>query len=107
MRTKGKLKLAICEAVDRRRGEIEKIGDQIMQNPGLGFKEFKTARLVADIVKSRDIPHQTGLAITGVKGVIRGKNPAPTSAQMGNSAFYETVRLTSQGYAHREESVAL
>ena len=83
MRTKEELKQAICEAVDRRRGKIEKIGDQIMQNPELGFKEFKTARLVADTMKSFDIPHENGLAITGVKGVIRGKNPGPTVALMG------------------------
>ena len=48
MRTKDKLKQEICEAVDRRRAEIEKIGDQILGNPELGFKEFKTAGLVAD-----------------------------------------------------------
>ena len=83
MRTKEQLKQAICEAVDRRREEIEKIGDQIMSNPELGFKEFKTARLVADTMKSFAIPHETGLAITGVKGVIRGKNPGPTVALMG------------------------
>jgi amidohydrolase len=83
MRTKEKLKQAICEAVDRRREEIEKIGDHIMVNPELGFKEFKTARLVADTMKSFDIPHESGLAITGVKGVIRGKNPGPTVALMG------------------------
>jgi amidohydrolase len=83
MRTKEDLKQAICEAVDQRRGEIEKIGDQIMANPELGFKEFKTARLVADTMKSFDIPHETGLAITGVKGVIRGRKPGPTVALMG------------------------
>jgi len=83
MRTKEKVKQAICEAVDRRQAEIERIGDQIMANPELGFKEFKTARLVADAVKSCNIPHQTGLAITGVKGVIRGKKAGPTVALMG------------------------
>jgi len=83
MRSSEKLKQEICEAVDRRQEEIEKIGDQIMANPELGFKEFKTAKLVADTVKSFDIPHQTGLAITGVKGVIRGKNPGPTVALLG------------------------
>jgi len=83
MRTKEELKQAICEAVDRRGEEIEKIGDQIMANPELGFKEFKTARLVADTMHSCDIPHETGLAITGVKGVIKGKHPGPTVALMG------------------------
>ena len=83
MRSKEELKQAICEAVDRRQAEIEKIGDQIMANPELGFKEFKTAGLVADTMKSVDIPHETGLAITGVKAIIRGKNPGPTVALMG------------------------
>jgi len=83
MRTKEKLRQEICEAVDRRRGEIEKIGDQIMENPELGFKEFKTAKLVADTFKSFDIPHETGLAITGVKGVIRGQKSGPTVALIG------------------------
>ena len=83
MRTKEELKQAICEAVDRRRGDIEKIGDQIMLNPELGFKEFKTARLVADTMQSFNIPHETELAITGVKGIIRGKKPGPTVALMG------------------------
>ena len=54
-----------------------------MDNPELGFKEFKTAKLVSDTMQSFDIPHETGLAITGVKGVIRGKNPGPTVALMG------------------------
>ena len=83
MRTKEELKQAICEAVDRRQGDIVKIGDRIMQNPELGFKEFKTAKLVAATMQSVDIPHETELAITGVKGVIRGKKPGPTVALMG------------------------
>ena len=83
MRTKEELKQAICEAVDGRQGEIEQIGDHIMINPELGFKEFKTAALVADTLKSFQIPSETGLAITGVKGVIRGKNPGPTVALIG------------------------
>ena len=83
MLTKENLKQAICEAVDGRQAEIEKIGDQILKNPELGFKEFKTSRLVADVMESFDIPHETELAITGVKGVIRGKKPGPTVALMG------------------------
>ena len=83
MRTKEKLKQAICEAIDQRRAEIEKIGDQILKNPELGFKEVKTSRLVADTMTSLNIPHENELAITGVKGVIKGKKPGPTMALIG------------------------
>jgi len=103
MRTKEKLKQAICEAVDRRRREIEKIGDQIMKNPELGFKEFKTAKLVADKMKSVDIPHETGLAITGVKGVIKGKNPGPTVALMGE---LDSLLVSDHPHADSETGAA-
>ncbi len=83
MRAREELKQAICKSVDRRRGEIEQIGDRIMENPELGFKEFKTAKLVADTMTTFKVPHETGLAITGVKGVIKGNKPGPTVALMG------------------------
>ena len=83
MPSKDDLKNAICEAIDRRKDDIEKIGDQIMINPELGFKEFKTAKLVADTMANFDIPHETGLAITGGKGVLKGQKPGPTIALIG------------------------
>ena len=83
MRTKEELKQEICEAVDRRRADIETIGDHIMMNPELGFKEFKTAKRVSETMERFGISHETGLAITGVKGVLKGKNPGPTVALIG------------------------
>jgi len=83
MRNKDELRKQISEAIDKRQSDIEKIGDQIMVNPELGFKEFKTAKLVSETMEAIGIPHETGLAITGVKGIIRGKNPGPTVALMG------------------------
>ena len=79
----GALKSTICEAIDQRKAEIIKIGDQIMENPELGFKEFSTAKLVADTMSFFAVPHETGLAITGVKGVIEGERPGPTVALIG------------------------
>jgi len=83
--------------------EIEKIGDQIMENPELGFKEFKTAQLVADTIKSFGIPHETGLAITGVKGVIRGKNSGPTVALMGE---LDSLLVSDHPHADSETGAA-
>lgn len=83
MRTIDEIKRKICEAIDNRRSDIETIGDQIMVNPELGFKEFKTARLVSETMERFQIPHDTGLAVTGVKGVFRGKKPGPTVALLG------------------------
>jgi len=81
--SKEELKEWICGAIDRRFKQIEQIGDQIMSNPELGFKEFKTAALVTKVMKEWGVPHQTGLAITGVRGIIEGKKPGPTIGLIG------------------------
>ena len=56
------LKKKLCETVDRRREQIISIGEQIMNNPELGFKEFNTAKLVAKTLGQLGIPYQEGLA---------------------------------------------
>lgn len=83
MDTKEMLKKKVCDVIDRRQAEIESIGDTIMKNPELGFKEHKTAQLVSDVMTEFRIPHETGLAITGVKGVLKGMAPGPTMALIG------------------------
>lgn len=93
MATKDELKKKVCEAIDRRQAKIEKIGDRILENPELGFKEFKTAELVSKTMAEFSIPHKTGLAITGVKGMIEGAKPGPTMALMG-----ELDSLTVSGH---------
>jgi amidohydrolase len=81
--TKDNLKKRIFESVDRRRSQIEGIGDHIMANPELGFKEFETAKLVAETMEEFGFETQTGLARTGVKATLRGKRPGPTVALIG------------------------
>ncbi len=83
MQSKEELKQKLCAAVEGRRAEIIDIGECIMQNPELGFKEFQTAKLVSETLEQLGIPHQEGLAITGVKGVLKGAKPGPTLALMG------------------------
>ena len=43
MRTKEELKQAVCEAIDRRGERIIGLGESIMDQPELGFKERRTA----------------------------------------------------------------
>ena len=49
----------------------------IHQHPELGNREFRTAKLVADHLKSLGIEVQTGVAHTGVVGILRGGRPGP------------------------------
>lgn len=83
MIAKEKLKERICESIDENRDWIISIGEQIMRNPELGFKEFKTANLVKEIMDELGIPYKSELAVTGVKGKLEGNASGPTLALLG------------------------
>ena len=83
MKSIEQIKQEVCQAIDNKGTQIEAIGEKIRLNPELGFKEFQTAKVVSEVMSSFSIPHQTELAITGVKGVIKGNKPGPTVALIG------------------------
>jgi amidohydrolase len=83
MRSKDELKRAVCEAIDRHGNEIIALGEEILHHPETGFNERKTAALVAERMRQLELQPETGLALTGVKGRIRGKAPGPRLALIG------------------------
>src|SRR5688572_21596114 len=50
------------------------------QNPELGNREFKTAEKVANHLKQLGIEVKTGVAHTGVVGILKGGKPGPVVA---------------------------
>lgn len=50
---------------------------QLHQNPELGNREFKTAKLIADHLRSLGLEVKEGVAHTGVVGLLRGGKPGP------------------------------
>ena len=50
------------------------------QNPELSNRETRTSKIVADHLKSLGLEVRTGIAKTGVVGVLRGGKPGPTIA---------------------------
>jgi amidohydrolase len=71
-------------AIDKQASEIEsKVIDwrrDIHQNPELGNQETRTARKVADHLRSLGIEVTEGVALTGVVGLLKGGKPGPTIA---------------------------
>jgi amidohydrolase len=53
---------------------------EIHQNPELGNREFKTAEKIAKHLKSLGIEVQTGVAYTGVVGILKGNRPGKVIA---------------------------
>jgi len=77
------LKERICQAIDARRDDIVALGENVLRHPELGFKEHRTAELVADLFHALGIPTETGVAVTGVIGRLSGRGHGATVAYMG------------------------
>lgn len=67
--------------------EGQKIGNRLVdirrdihRHPELGMEEFRTAKVVADTLKSLGLEVTEKIANTGVVGVLEGKNPGKTIA---------------------------
>ena len=52
----------------------------IHQNPELGNRETRTAALIAKHLQSLGLEVQTGVAVTGVVGILKGDKPGPVIA---------------------------
>jgi len=66
-----------ARAVDARVVEWRR---DLHQNPELGNREFRTSQKVAEHLKSLGLEVKTGIAHTGVVGILRGGKPGPTIA---------------------------
>jgi amidohydrolase len=83
MPTRDEVKRAVCESIEKQAERITKVGDTIRRNPELGFKEFKTARLVEETMREIGLQPKGGLALTGVRADAKGAKDGPTFALLG------------------------
>jgi amidohydrolase len=82
--TREELKRGVYAAIDRRAEEIVALGERIRRHPELGFKEVRTAALVAETLAGLALEPKTGLALTGVRAdVPGGAGAGPTLALLG------------------------
>ena len=77
------LKKRACEAIDKNRDKIIALGESIMMEPELGYKEFKTADKVKKVFDELGFQYQDGVAITGVIAPLKGKESKIRVAVMG------------------------
>lgn len=71
---------AVAAAVDRLAPRIIEIRHDLHQNPELSNRETRTAGVVAAHLRSLGMEVRTGIAHTGVVGVLRGGRPGPVIA---------------------------
>ena len=92
-----KLKARTCERIDDAKERIFALGDEILHEPELGFKEHATSGRVQEWFKRLGLPYRTGLAVTGVKAVLDTGRPGPTVCLMG-----ELDAIVVAGHPHAD-----
>jgi len=70
----------INAAVARATPAIVELRHQVHQHPELSNREFETSKLVAEQLLAIGLEVRTGIAHTGVVGVLKGRLPGPVVA---------------------------
>lgn len=73
----------------------------IHAHPELGFKEVRTAKLVADHLKKLGLEVRTGVGGTGVVGVLRGGRPGPVVALRADMDALPVKEQTGLAFASK------
>ena len=81
--SRDELKRRAAEAIDSRSDELVSLAKSILENPEPGFRETKTARLVAGKFAELGMPARVGLGLTGVRADLAGSSPGPALAIIG------------------------
>src|SRR5208282_6083537 len=71
---------AVSDAVDRVAPAMIEVRHQIHQHPELSNREFETSKLVAERLRGLGLEVLTGIAHTGVVGILKGGRPGPIVA---------------------------
>ena len=72
MATREELKQAACAAIDRHSDELIAVSRDILEHPEPGYSEYRTARVVAEQFARLGVKFRAGLALTGLKGSVKG-----------------------------------
>lgn len=70
----------VAAMADKLEPQVIQWRHHIHQNPELSNREFETAKYIAEFLESLGMEVQTGVAITGVVGILDSGKPGPTVA---------------------------
>ena len=91
------LKAQALRAIDSRSEWLIDVARTVLDHPEPGFHEVKTSRLVSEKLDQLGIAHEKGIALTGLKGRLKGGRSGPTVAVIG-----ELDSLKVPGHPHAD-----
>jgi amidohydrolase len=66
------------------------------KNPELSYQEFETMKYISEQLTKIGVPHETGVAETGIVGIIRGDHHSKDQACIGLRADIDALPITEQ-----------
>jgi amidohydrolase len=97
------LKRRVLEEIDRNAEHLIGVGERIYRDPELGFKEFKTAKIVAAEFQRLSLGYHEEIAITGLKTMVAGGSAGPTVGVIGE---LDSVLVADHEFANAETGAA-
>ncbi len=97
------LKAKAQAAIDDRAEWLIDAAKTILDSPEPGFTELRTSRFVSEKMAELGIAHQSGIALTGLKGVVRGGASGPTVAVIGE---LDSLRVLDHPHADPDTAAA-
>lgn len=99
---------AAAQSTERLMQEAERVEERVIEwrrdiheHPELGNREFRTAKIVADHLRSLGIDVETGIAHTGVVGTLRGNRRGPVVALRADMDALPVLEQTGLPFASR------
>lgn len=93
----------IIALIDQNREKIISFGRDIYTHAELGYKEFRTAAKFAEVLQELNLQTEEGLAITGVKGYLKGGRQEVSLALIGE---LDALKIPSHPFANAETGAA-
>ena len=101
---KNDFRLAIDAAADKLEPQTIAWRRDFHQHPELGNHETRTAKIIADHLRSLGIEVQEGVGKTGVVGILRGGLPGPVIGLRADMDALPIVERTPVAFASKEKS---
>jgi amidohydrolase len=97
------LKQRVLEEIDRNADHLISVGERIYRDPELGFKEFRTAKIVAAEFQRLGLGYHEEIAITGLKTMVAAGSAGPTVGVIGE---LDSVLVADHEFANKETGAA-
>lgn len=97
----------VAKAADAIDDKVVEWRHHLHQNPELSNREFKTAEYITKHLKSLGIKVETGVAHTGVVGVLKGGKPGPVVALRADMDGLPVTERVDVPYASKVQSTYL